>query len=914
MEGDRLGHFSLLEKIGEGGMGRVYRARDTTLERLVAIKVLPESRNADADRRARFLREAKAASALNHPNIVTVHETGEEDGRMYIVMELVEGKPLKELIPRKGMRLTEALRIAAQVADALTAAHAAGIVHRDLKPGNIMVDARGRVKVLDFGLAKLAAPGDAAGRGVEVTRTMAAEPRTEEGVVLGSVPYMSPEQAEGLPVDARSDIFSFGSVLYEMVTGERAFRGESRASTLAALVEKDPRPPSEIAGGVPPELERLIARCLRKDIGRRSQHMADVKLALEELRDESESGKLARETARDPAARKRAWFWAAAGACLAITAGALAWSYASRRGALVAGPELVRLSPDDEHAYGFPDLSPDGKFAVYTSDRSGNRELWLQQVAGGDPIQLTHGPGPVLGGRFFPDGARLIYAVASADGTTSSIEVIPTLGGQPRVLGTARPIMGGDLSRDGRQVAYFESGVGGSRPRLMVLSTDGGQPRELPAWQQTQPMQSYITAAFFTSDSRYLLCTGAKRPGALDFTEWEWFALPVDGGNPRATAAGDLMRAAGLRLTIPSAVSGDRVLFGGGRQDRDNIWEARFAADSWRIRGTPRQLTFGTENQRPVSISASGVVALEVLRESTDLYLIPLSQATGQPSGVSRRLTRDRRYKYAYGVGGAPGMAYFSVQEPSGNRRNDFAVDLESGAQMPVAAGLDNQTSIIISSDGRQIAYSIAGGNVFSIRVGDAGAGQAAARTLCEGCGRPIRFSADGRYILYQPEARVRPDPKAKYTLRLMEVATGKERPWLDDPTGSVTSVGLFGADSAWVAVRLQRAGTAEPGRWYLYPWKEEPVQPPDRIEVKAPSNANFTPYGDFFQFFQGGKLTAMRFDRRSRTVSEPYELKFLPGTAEMAKPADRRLLRGPGMVFSRQEYTGSVWLMKLPR
>jgi serine/threonine protein kinase len=324
MDSASLGHFTLVEKIGEGGMGRVYKARDTRLERLVAIKLLPEARLAGTDRRSRFVQEARAASALNHPNIITIHDIAEQDGQTFIVMELVAGKPLNELISRKGMRLTEALRIAAQVAGALTAAHAAGIVHRDLKPANIMVDAHGRVKVLDFGLAKLVADGSRAVAADEPTRTMnLGEPHTDEGVILGSVPYMSPEQAEGRPVDARSDIFSFGTVLYEMITGQRAFRGESRASTLAAVVEKDPQPASEIAAGTPPELERVIGRCLRKDVNRRSQNMADVQLALEELRDESESGKLVRPSGAGPAgAPGRRWLWPAVAAAAVLVAAA----------------------------------------------------------------------------------------------------------------------------------------------------------------------------------------------------------------------------------------------------------------------------------------------------------------------------------------------------------------------------------------------------------------------------------------------------------------------------------------------------------------------------------------------------------------------------------------------------------------
>jgi serine/threonine protein kinase len=397
MDSNRLGHFDLLQKIGEGGMGVVYKARDSRLERLVAIKVLPESRASDAERRARFIQEAKAASALNHPNIVTIHEVGEQDGRTFIVMEFVDGKSLNELIPRKGMKLTEALRVAAQVADALTAAHAAGIVHRDLKPGNIMVDAQGRVKVLDFGLAKQTAPAPAPD---EETRTA---PLTEEGAIVGSVPYMSPEQAEGRPVDARSDIFSFGAVLYEMVTGQRAFRGDSRISTLAAVVEKEPQPIGETGAVVPPELERLITRCLRKEVNRRSQHMSDLTLALEELRDESESGK--RE---QPPVMRRRWLWPAV--CAAVAMGAVTWAYLHHRG--TAPPktrDLVRLSPDDGHFYDSPSISPDGKFVAYVSNRGGQRQVWLQQVGAGEPIQLTNSTNYVDDVVFFPTGTQILF-------------------------------------------------------------------------------------------------------------------------------------------------------------------------------------------------------------------------------------------------------------------------------------------------------------------------------------------------------------------------------------------------------------------------------------------------------------------------------------------------------------------------
>ena len=232
MIGQSILHYRVLEKLGEGGMGVVYKARDTRLDRLVAIKILPADKISDPERKRRFVQEAKAASGLNHPNIVTIYDIGQADGIDFISMEYVAGKTLDRLIPRHGMRLTEALKCAVQVADALARAHAAGIVHRDIKPGNIMMDEHGLVKVLDFGLAKLTEIAPA-----EDDTTQTLRPATEEGKIVGTVAYMSPEQAEGKKVDARSDIFSFGSVLYEMVTGQRAFSGETKGSTLAAVLK-----------------------------------------------------------------------------------------------------------------------------------------------------------------------------------------------------------------------------------------------------------------------------------------------------------------------------------------------------------------------------------------------------------------------------------------------------------------------------------------------------------------------------------------------------------------------------------------------------------------------------------------------------------------------------------------------------
>jgi len=316
MIGQTLDHYRIESKLGEGGMGVVYEARDTHLDRPVAIKILPADKVADPGRKQRFVQEAKAASALNHPNIVTIYDIRSQDGTDFIVMEHIKGRTLDQLIAAKGMRPARALEYAVQIADAMAQAHGAGILHRDLKPSNIMVTDDGRAKLLDFGLAKLLEPTDSLADAI----TLVARPLSKEGAVMGTAAYMSPEQAEGQKLDGRSDIFSFGSVLYEMVTGRRPFTADSQLSILTKILKEEPAPPRQLDTSIPPELEKLILRCLRKDPARRYQTMADLKVALEDLQAEPISGLSSR----------RKWAWAALVPCWWKTSGEIDHRYTER--------------------------------------------------------------------------------------------------------------------------------------------------------------------------------------------------------------------------------------------------------------------------------------------------------------------------------------------------------------------------------------------------------------------------------------------------------------------------------------------------------------------------------------------------------------------------------------------------------
>jgi serine/threonine protein kinase len=421
--GTRLGPYEIIQLLGEGGMGVVYKAQDTRLKRFVAIKVLRVAALADPQRRARFVQEAQAASALNHPNIFTIYDIGEQDGIDYIAMEYVAGKTLDALIPRKGMLLSETLRIAVQIAAGLERAHAARIVHRDLKPGNVIVGDDGQVKILDFGLAKLTErPMSTDG----VTETV--RPDTKEGTIVGTAAYMSPEQAEGRPVDARSDIFSFGSVLYEMVTGERAFRGASVMATLAGILNAEPKPLTSIAPDVPRDVEGLVQRCLRKDPDRRFQHMDDIRIALVDLKEESDSDRLTPASAPAPAPRRRIRPWVGLAAGLLLGLSVVAW-WSLRK--YLAAPELrTTLLTAEPGTQTDPALSPDGKQVAYAwdADQDERSSIYVKLTDAGTPLRLTSQPGAAdHSPAWSPDGRHVAFCRTSSSG--SEILRVPALGG-----------------------------------------------------------------------------------------------------------------------------------------------------------------------------------------------------------------------------------------------------------------------------------------------------------------------------------------------------------------------------------------------------------------------------------------------------------------------------------------------------
>ena len=489
--GSHLGPYEILAPLGAGGMGEVYKARDTRLGREVAIKILPAERVADEERRRRFIQEARAASALNHPNIVTVHDISESSGTDFLVMEYVRGKTIDQLIGRSGMRVSEALRCAVQIADALARAHAAGIVHRDLKPGNVMLNEDGVVKVLDFGLAKLAAQDDVGDSQTTLTMSAGLTPKSAEGAIVGTVAYMSPEQAEGKRVDARSDIFSFGSMLYEMVTGHRAFSGNSSASTLAAVLKEDPKPPTLLAEAVPKELERIILRCLRKDPARRFQITADLKVDLEEVKEESDSAGLSPERAASPRSRR----WAAGAVVVATILAAAVWALRPQRETALPALKLSPLTTYPGLEY-YPSFAPDGNQVAFAwnGEKQDNWDIYVKVVGSGAPQRLTSDPAEDRFPTWSPDGLHIAFSRGGA------IFLFSPPGGPERKLVDFEVSSPMSWSPDGKWIAATQRTTRDRPGGLFLVPLEGGENVRITS--RNQPLEDKSPA--FSPDGRRL--------------------------------------------------------------------------------------------------------------------------------------------------------------------------------------------------------------------------------------------------------------------------------------------------------------------------------------------------------------------------------------------------------------------------
>jgi eukaryotic-like serine/threonine-protein kinase len=677
----QFAHYVVLEQAGAGAMGVVFRARDERLQRQVAIKIPAPSAVVTEELRGRWLEEARATCALNHPNICTIYEVGEFEGQPYIAMEYLAGAPLNECIPDDGLPTETVLEYGAQIASALDHAHSQGILHRDLKSANVRKSGSGQVKVLDFGLAATFKPMETA------TQTSPAE----SAGAPGTLAYMAPEVLGGTRADVRSDIWSLGVLLYEMASRAQPFPGRTTYQLCGAILKEAPRP---LPMHVPPGLRAIILRCLAKQPEHRYQRASEVKAALEALH--SNGGEIAAAAAgvfaeaERPTGRTRKFWWLAAGVALVAVAVLLVGTISRLR---VAGPvptgRLRQLLAAQRHIEG-PGLSPDGKMLTYVEDEENTDDLYVTRVAGGERMKLTNDVSRKDWPAFSPDGEKIVFARKLTGEPEEEICTIPTLGGQ--IVSVTR---GGSMpawSPDGTRIAFVKQNAGEAET-VAIVSLDGNDLRTILAGDAIYP---FLGRPAWSPDGQSIAVARSRGGDSREI----WL-VPVNGG-----AASQLTHGTGGVSSDQAVFSADGrgIVYRSNRGGAQNIWYQDLSGN------VLTQLTTGAGPDAMPSVARDGTLAFLNFRARTILELYELA------TGESKMLVSESGVLWGPAFSPDGKEVAYSRSEPAG-AWHLWAISTAGGAPHQLTSGKLLEIYPRYTPDGQQIIYSTWGPEPLSIGV-----------------------------------------------------------------------------------------------------------------------------------------------------------------------------------------------------
>jgi Tol biopolymer transport system component/serine/threonine protein kinase len=876
--GATLGPYRIEGMLGAGGMGEVYRASDPRLGRTVAIKVLPRPLAADAERRERLLKEARSAAALNHPNICTVHEVGEAEGRDYIVFEHIEGQTLSALKRPGGLPLGQLLDLFLPLSEALDYAHHRGIVHRDLKPANVMVSTLGLPKILDFGVAK-GLP--------RIAGATTATRQTDEGVVIGTAGYMSPEQALGRPVDARSDVFAFAGVLYELASGRRAFEGGSFVEVTDAVLNKDPEPLARLRPDLPLALDTVVRKALRKAPAERCQSMAELTATLRALQAERDQ-----PPSRTVLALRR---WARTGSrrvplllvVPAAAAGAiLAYHRFSGEAPLprLTNPAAVTVASSVED---YPTWSPDGRTLAYESNESGNWDVWLTQAAGGLPVNRTADHrGQDRYPSWSPDGRQVAFW-SERDG--GGYYVLPALGGSPQRVAATHAGPGvpcyspPQWSADGTRLAYVVYEPAGARfdSYVEITSMVTRETRRLPlpgaeecrldlAWSRDGTLFAYVDAAWQIAETTQLRVLRLADGKSLEITDGR--------GNVRGPTW---------------APDGRHVFFTSNRAGPADLWRQR-VSETGAPSGPPRQVTTAVEVRHATFSADGGRIAFSKGRWVANVWKVPILESRAAVWADAEQVTDDHAYIEFLDVS-RDGRRLLYSSDRAGNQ--DIWVTTVGKETTRLTSDPAPEWAPMWSPDENAIVFYSARSGDREIWVMPAGGGPARQLTRSPGMDSTGWWSPDGRTIAFRSERTGNSEIWA-----IARDGTG-ERQLTHDPAGDYCPA--FSPDGRWLAFSSNRGGAM--GLWRM-PAAGGPAERLSGISTVAP---RWSLDGRWLYFgrYEGppGLWGVSVADREQRLVAD---LGGRRGSLSFGAPATD----GSHLFFSWRADVGDIWVMDVAR